>query len=458
MNVMTRTDEPRTHCILVPGFAGFDALGSLHYYQGVTEALRGWKGAMYEAPLTLHYFANVPTARIETRAKVLLDWLLQRYKRGILRLNRGDYIHFIGHSTGGMDIRWMMKYLHEHAARNEPIEKFSAEAIIRSICSVQFLSTPHRGSNLARVLGGWSSKLQALVTVIYETSRTLRQPGGRLLASSLGRLGWSAGWVQAILDTMSLFGACDEQDGLARVRARGVYFDTLKWLSDASDDFGAVADLDPARYAADAVHAEELFRTAYAHVRLRSIVTRAEPHPGSPEHDLFKIFHRWTALEPGRELGPDCSVRRLDGAGSVALGRADNDGIVNCVSMVWPTPDDSVFVDADHADIIGHHGGGGGPDEGVVSPAHKRYDLLLSSADFRREQFLEVWRSVRRFAFASESGRDRKAPLPRIVLSASSGRIPDPEAELTAAPDSAPAPHAEADAPSSSLEAEGGGP
>ncbi|WP_437689226.1 esterase/lipase family protein [Sorangium sp. So ce176] len=455
MNVMTRTDEPRTHFILVPGFAGFDALGSLHYYHGVTEVLRGWKGAMYEAPLTLHYFPNLPTARIETRAKLLLDWLLQRYKRGLLRLDRGDAIHFIGHSTGGMDIRWMMKYLHEHAVRSEPIEKFPAEAIIKSICSVQFLSTPHRGSNLAHVVGGWSGKLQALVTVLYEASRTLRQPGARLLASSLKRLGWSAGWVHAILDTMTLFSACDEQDGLARARARGVYFDTLKWLNDASDDFGAVADLDPARYAADAAHAEDLFRTTYAHVRLRSIVTRAEPLPGAPDHDLFKLFHRWTAFEPGQELGPDCSVRRLDAAGSVALDRAHNDGIVNCVSMVWPTPDESVFVDADHADILGHHGGPGAPDEDVVSPAHKRYDIFLSSSGFNRDRFLQVWRSVRSFAFASESSRDRRATLSRVALPAFAARIPDAEADHAAAADSAPAPRAEADAPSPILGAEG---
>lgn len=460
MDATTRTDVPRTHFVLVPGFGGFDALGSLQYYHGVTEALRGWKGAMYDAPLTLHYFPNVPTAAIETRARLLLDWLLERYKRGILRLSRGDSLHLVGHSTGGMDIRWMMKLLHDHAAHaadGAQVEELPAELFIKSISSVQFLSTPHRGSNLAHLFTRWSGELQLLAAVLYETCRALRLPGSRFLASSIKRLGWSAGWIDALLDTTSLLGSFDSTDGLVRARARASYFDTLKWLNDASDDFGAMADLDPGRHAEDPIHAK-IFRTTYGHVRVRSIVTRAEPHPSAPDWDLFKICHRWTAHNPGAELGPDCSVRRLDAAGSVALGRAHNDGIVNSVSMVWPTPEESVYVDADHADIIGHYGDSDAPHEDVVSPDrnYKRYGLLMSSSGFDRERFLDVWRSVRGFALAAESGRERRAPSSRVVLPVFSARRTDPEAG--AAADSAPAPRSEASVPSSIRGAEGAAP
>jgi hypothetical protein len=35
----------RLHIVLIPGFAGFDALGQLEYYAGITALFRKWSAA-----------------------------------------------------------------------------------------------------------------------------------------------------------------------------------------------------------------------------------------------------------------------------------------------------------------------------------------------------------------------------------------------------------------------------
>ncbi len=59
------------HLLLVPGFGGFDALGTMRYYEGVTRVLE-------RTPLVLHYFPNLPTASVRTRAEQLLSFLAER--------------------------------------------------------------------------------------------------------------------------------------------------------------------------------------------------------------------------------------------------------------------------------------------------------------------------------------------------------------------------------------------
>jgi len=55
----------RTHVILVPGFAGFDALGQLEYYACLTPPFRKWQEQHTDqVTAVLHYFDNFPTAAV----------------------------------------------------------------------------------------------------------------------------------------------------------------------------------------------------------------------------------------------------------------------------------------------------------------------------------------------------------------------------------------------------------
>src|SRR5271165_4714334 len=100
--VRSSSASHRVHIVLVPGFAGFDALGQLEYYAGVTPQFRSWK-ELGRDDVVLHYFDNFPTAAVVTRATRLRNYLAKRVARG--EFLPGDSLALVGHSTGGLDIR-----------------------------------------------------------------------------------------------------------------------------------------------------------------------------------------------------------------------------------------------------------------------------------------------------------------------------------------------------------------
>src|SRR5260221_3099287 len=93
----------RTHVVLVPGFVGFDAIGNLEYYAGVTRVFDDWKRKPRRPRAALHYFDNFPTASVELRSQRFGNWLAKRVARG--EFGPDDRLALVGHSTGGLDIR-----------------------------------------------------------------------------------------------------------------------------------------------------------------------------------------------------------------------------------------------------------------------------------------------------------------------------------------------------------------
>ena len=51
----------RFHIILIPGFGGFDALGQVNYYTGITSLFQNWRSENHAAAV-VHYFDNLPSA------------------------------------------------------------------------------------------------------------------------------------------------------------------------------------------------------------------------------------------------------------------------------------------------------------------------------------------------------------------------------------------------------------
>ena len=137
----------RFHIVLIPGFGGFDALGKIEYYAGVTRIFQQWNTGK---SAVLHYFDNLPTAAVVTRATRLQGYLAKRMARG--EILEDDDIILVGHSTGGLDIRQLLSDLHDrqnpevHVDGGIPVH--SAD-IRRRVCRVVFLSVPHWGTNIA---------------------------------------------------------------------------------------------------------------------------------------------------------------------------------------------------------------------------------------------------------------------------------------------------------------------
>src|SRR5207248_11714184 len=146
----------RFHIVLIPGFGGFDALGQVAYYAGVTPLFQEWKAGRPD--VVLHYFDNFPTAAVVTRATRLRQYLTRRIGRG--EIAHGDEISLVGHSTGGLDIRCLLSELRgreediELHGRSEPFyvdggSPVHARDLLDRIHRVVFLSSPHWGTNIA---------------------------------------------------------------------------------------------------------------------------------------------------------------------------------------------------------------------------------------------------------------------------------------------------------------------
>src|SRR5262245_48764694 len=100
----------RTHVILIPGFVGFDVLGQVGYYAGVTERFAVWRRVhAAEGDVMLHYFDSFPTASVGLRAERLRAFLAKLVARG--QIATDDRIALVGHSTGGLDIRKTVEVL-----------------------------------------------------------------------------------------------------------------------------------------------------------------------------------------------------------------------------------------------------------------------------------------------------------------------------------------------------------
>ncbi|ABF87591.1 hypothetical protein MXAN_5216 [Myxococcus xanthus DK 1622] len=404
-----------SHLVLVPGFGGFDALGSLRYYHGVTEVLQAGDD---ERPV--HYFTNLPTASVQTRAQALQSWLSELRNRRAIAPE--DEIHLVGHSTGGLDLRQLLINL-----RNQQAQKCadSPLPLLKQLRTVQFISTPHQGTALAHRLG--NSRPQVLASrlflrVLYEGTRGLRGVGLGVLGRALMTLSprqQTADWIDAIIDT--LVRCYSREASLPRATARGTYFDLLRWLLHMTSDFAVITDLDPApaspappspAHAGDAELAAEAAFIEEHHIQVRSIVTVAPPSKAWPP-TLFKVLHALTAFNPPQRLRRTRELHELWTSKHQVLRPTDNDGIVNSVSQVWPDEARSYLLQGDHADVIGHFSAQCPPSQAsVAATTFRQYDLLNSPAGFDQRRFIRLWKDIGRFT-ASQQHREATAPRPR---------------------------------------------
>ncbi len=430
--------------MLVPGFAGFDAIGQLEYYAGVTPIMREWQAEHPAAPpIALHYFDNLPTASVRTRAARLRQYLAKRYARG--EVQPGDAVALVGHSTGGLDVRRLLIDLEVAAGepgavlavdgnREDAFEVAPAE-LLGLVRRLVFLSVPQRGTNLADVTRRLPRRLpiaearllvgaahQALVNEIEET--VARRLGGATRTDLLLAVGDAISEMDAHAVRGDPVRTADAQDAASELEL---------FLTHVASDLGATEDLtaapDPRRESPahfDDVQREAelaawerrgIARRSYATVGRRPF--RFEPGETVPPLDLFRpSTSPWSRLVEGARAWTDvaylvgyraCAGGPLRAPSPAPLAATemgtgerraiepwDNDGVVNTASMLWPDGEESRLVDADHGDVIGHYR----LVEAVDGPPLRRYhtyDLLRSGSGFTEAKFREVWRDVLEF-------------------------------------------------------------
>jgi hypothetical protein len=436
----------RTHVVLVPGFGGFDAFGAMKYYAGITGLFQGWRAeaqpkgwSRAEAepvpwePATwtarhataLHYFDNEPTAAVATRAASLERFLAKLVLRGTIALE--DRIALVGHSTGGLDLRHLVRTLlaapderlTADGAAAEPV--WTRGALLERIERVVFLSVPQRGTNIADWLLANGTVRAGIVRGLRAGLLGAAVPVVPRLVLGLLRASGSD-LVLAARDVVAAT-ALRDGPGLRAAEARRELSDVALWLDDAQDDFLALRDLRagaPGR--GDPRPAHDLMDGDVAawppHVRALSFATRSPTPFFDPEVSGRRPRLReastlpratWAAHEPDTDgiyrlawwvtsAGP-FAAGDLRSAVDVATGQParladyDNDGIVNTASMIWPEGE-TRLVRGDHGDVLGHYRLVGDLASDGVGRRYVAYDLLRSGSGWTDERAVRVWREV----------------------------------------------------------------
>jgi len=308
----------RDHVVLVPGFVGFDALGQLDYYAGVTQVFDRWaQGSGREGRrASIHYFDNFPTASVQHRAKRLREYLAARVARG--EFSPGDRLALVGHSTGGLDIR---RALRDMALRRDAV-------IVRDGCCevrhaqilelterIAFLSVPHFGTNLA----DWAARFDETLTALARDAVL----GLKLNAGAIGKARRRlfavfarsrSDVVRAVLDALD---ESEDVDGPQEVRtaAREARYELIAWLENIANDFSVISDLrsasgltpgaspaSPAHFGADE-RREEIRALRALRIKTRSYVTRVPPGSVRPSRFAERLVDVVDRAGPLIDLG-----------------------------------------------------------------------------------------------------------------------------------------------------------
>jgi triacylglycerol lipase len=426
----------RIHVVLIPGFAGFDALGQLEYYAGITPIFRDFSRGLH----VLHYFDNFPTAAVVTRAARLLKYLAKRIARGSIA--KHDEIVLIGHSTGGLDIRRLLcPQKDEHPIIVDGEIKVDAEEIRQRVRRVVFLSVPHWGTNIADFVQRQRLWRKALIdelrAAVAGSQYPFVEPIESLIAGSTAAV-TGAGVFRAVQDALD---EADEHLGKTgperTADAQEAASELALYLRHMASDFHAIDDLTsrPPRFDEPKSPAHfdekdrERERSRLKKVEFQSYVTigrrlfHLEPDKPAPPLELtnpwtypsiwdggslsrnsdiiYRLCYRACA---GGPFDPPDSLKekgkRLRPRDPIQIW--DNDGIVNTLSMLWPDGE-NVLVPADHMDIVGHYENvrddpGGGR-------RFRAYDLLKSRSGFDKKTFNNLWHEIFTFCLQSKAGK-----------------------------------------------------
>jgi triacylglycerol lipase len=430
----------RTHIVLIPGFAGFDALGQMQYYSGITEQFKLWSKERENESVELHYFDNFPTAAVETRAKRLLAYLAERVARGTFAVGK-DRIALVGHSTGGLDIRKLICVLSDSHENKEPIYAdgvaVRAADILSLISEIVFISVPQFGTNLANRISGNFFLREAIITELRTVVAASQVPVVDKIQGFLSNCTSAALNLDIALAVQDALNECEggtPRNRMTTALAQEAASELSLWLRHMAWDFSVVNDLAISDFKSDSTspaHFTQEMRNAEVEnwhnfgITARSLVTLAgNPSKKSSNWGLNLIQENGAATDityqwcyqacakqvpqqlPSEQPAPKVLwSARPTNEFVVTLDATDNDGIVNTTSMLWPSTE-SLLVECDHMDIVGHYKRVLAQPESKAKVVDTRkytaYDLLKSGSAFDDAAFKLVWGTIFDFCGSTE--------------------------------------------------------
>lgn len=358
---------------LVPGFFGFTSVGAVSYFADVERTL-GAALRRRGVQARIVCCNTRPTASIPRRAAALLR---EVRRRGALKAGA---LHFVGHSTGGLDMRLLLTPGLRGAGGD------ASRAVAERTRTAISVATPHHGTPLANHFITVHGQTLLMVLSALATSgqgRSVILAAAKAIALAARLDDW-LGRAQGPLDRIA--------EGLLD-KLRFDHADPVwRYLDEIEHDQGAVLQLTP--------EGIELFDAAVSdHPGINyGCVIAGVPTPHEhlqlgalldPEYvalrALFRLLHGLTG-RPHRHYpypAPDkATQRRLDANLGFAATPATNDGIVPTLSQLHGRV--LHVARADHLDVVGHY---------TLAGGHTA-DWLPCGADYTPQAFEATWDAV----------------------------------------------------------------
>lgn len=357
---------------LVPGFFGFTSVGAVSYFKDVETALadalarRGVKARIVRC-------ATQPTASIPRRADRLRSQVIEH---GGLQARA---LHFVGHSTGGLDVRLLLTPGLKVAPGR------TGERIAMRTRTAISVTTPHHGTPLANHF------------------LTLQGHTLLLLVSALATSGPSRSALLAATKAVALAAQLDDWTGvenslLDRVAAKALKAlredagkSAWEFLEGIHQDQGAVLQLTPEGIALFDAAVADHPGIDYGCVAAGVPAPRERFSAGAllePERialrALFRLLHGLCSMPHPRYPYPApkaADARRLERSLGFTATPETNDGVVPTLSQLHGRL--LHVARGDHLDVVGHY-----------SLAERAGDWLPSGAGFTAESFSATWDAV----------------------------------------------------------------
>ncbi|MDY0002255.1 MAG: triacylglycerol lipase [Polyangia bacterium] len=366
------------HVYLVPGFFGFTSLGSLNYFLGVRELLDERLRAL-GVEAEIHETDTLPTGSIRHRAVRLLE-RIERERSFI-----GDTgIHFVGHSTGGLDARLLV------TPGVRLVKTEIEDEICHHVRSVQSLSTPHHGTPLASFFTTLQGRnLLYLLTLLATTGPgRLGMTATAQYLALVARLDDFLGHTDTLLDLMS--------ERLLRSISAERGHQLWEFMNEVSKDQGAVIQLTPE--SVDLFNAAVTDREGVRYVshvsaspppltrlRLKSFNNLYAPLALALYALVYKITSREHRSYPYPALS-EAAHGVLASRLTFEVTPASNDAIVPALSQVWG--EIGQVVEGDHLDVVGQYD--------RVWQGSRSPGWLKSGAGFGDAEMETLWDSIAR--------------------------------------------------------------
>jgi triacylglycerol lipase len=369
-----------------PGMFGFGKLGSYTYFAHVERELTArFAAAGHE--LVSHVIEDLPTASIRRRSTRLAE-VVQR------TATASDVIHLLGHSTGGLDARFV-------ASPSNTSIPANALAWLPRLRTITTMNTPHYGTPLASFFATSNGqRVLAALSMLTFAGLTLGATPLRATSVVLGFL--QRGDLAIPFKLLMLDRAVEsvvsavEDAGSPEVRS---------FLTAIEDDQGSMLQLSPESM--DLVAAGFADRPGVRYQATAAVSPAPTPRRwlqtiGHPSRalslSLFYALHRITANIDKRypchahDNTPPARAAAYDAQARQAIGRvpslADNDGVVPFRSQLWGTLVWSGI--GDHLDVLGHYR----DDRDDLPPEHRHHDWLTSGSEFSNAQFMALMDAI----------------------------------------------------------------